>query len=113
MVYRTRGFWCSPVGLQLLVSRVATTPVARWYLSDPANPDRPPAEVAYPRAGTANADVSVVLAGLDGALTPVGWDSSDAPYLTAAHWSRGGPALLQVCSRDQRPSRALAVAPDG
>ena len=36
----------------------------------------------------------MVLAGLDGNLTPVGWDSSDAPYLTSAHWSRGGPALI-------------------
>jgi len=112
-MYRTRGFWWSPDGQQLLVARVDTTPVARWYLSDPANPDRPPVEVAYPCAGTANADVSVVLARLDGTLTPVGWDSSDAPYLTAAHWSRGGPALLQVASRDQRTMRVLAVAGDG
>jgi dipeptidyl-peptidase-4 len=112
-MYRTRGFWWSPDGQRLLVARVDTTPVTRWYLSDPANPDREPVEVAYPRAGTANADVSVVLAGLDGALTPVGWDQSDAPYLTAAHWSRGGPALLQVCSRDQRTMRVLAVAEDG
>jgi dipeptidyl-peptidase 4 len=112
-MYRARGFWWSPDGLRLLVARVDTTPVARWYLSDPANPDRPPVEVAYPRAGTANADVSVVLARLDGTLTPVGWDSSDAPYLTAAYWSRGGPALLQVASRDQRTMRVLAVADDG
>ena len=112
-MYRTRGFWWSPDGRQLLVARVDTTPVARWHLSDPAHPDRPPVEVAYPRAGTANADVSVVLAGLDGNLTPVGWDSSDAPYLTSAHWSRGGPALLQVASRDQRTMRVLAVAEDG
>jgi dipeptidyl-peptidase 4 len=112
-MYRTRGFWWSPDGQRLLVARVDTTPVTRWYLSDPANPDRAPVEVAYPRAGTANADVSVLLAGLDGALTPVGWDPSDAPYLTAAHWSPGGPALLQVCSRDQRTMRVLAVAEDG
>ncbi len=112
-MYRTRGFWWSPDGRQLLVARVDTTPVARWHVSDPAHPDRPPVEVAYPRAGTANADVSVVLAGLDGNLTPVGWDSSDAPYLTSAHWSRGGPALLQVASRDQRTMRVLAVAEDG
>jgi dipeptidyl-peptidase-4 len=112
-MYRTRGFWWSPDGRQLLVARVDTTPVARWHVSDPAHPDRPPVEVAYPSAGTANADVSVVLAGLDGNLTPVGWDSSDAPYLTSAHWSRGGPALLQVTSRDQRTMRVLAVAEDG
>ena len=112
-MYRTRGFWWSPDGRRLLVARVDTTPVARWHLSDPAHPDRPPVEVAYPRAGTANADVSVVLAGLDGSLAPVAWDSSDAPYLTSAHWSRGGPALLQVASRDQRTMRVLAVAEDG
>jgi dipeptidyl-peptidase-4 len=112
-MYRTRGFWWSPDGRRLLVARVDTTPVARWHLSDPAHPDRPPVEVAYPRAGTANADVRVVLAGLDGNLTPVGWDSSDAPYLTSAHWSSGGPALLQVASRDQRTMRVLAVAEDG
>ena len=112
-MYRTRGFWWSPDGRRLLVARVDTTPVARWHLSDPAHPDRPPVEVAYPRAGTANADVRVVLAGLDGNLTPVDWGSSDTPYLTSAHWSRGGPALLQVASRDQRTMRVLAVADDG
>jgi dipeptidyl-peptidase 4 len=112
-MYRTRGFWWSPDGQRLLVARVDTTPVARWYLSDPANPDQRPAEVAYPVAGTANADVSVVLAGLDGTRIPVGWDAGDAPYLTAAHWSRGGPPLLQVASRDQRTFRVLAVSDDG
>jgi dipeptidyl-peptidase 4 len=110
---RTRGFWWSPDGQQLLVARVDTTPVNRWYLSDPAHPERPPAEVAYPAAGTANADVSVVLAGLDGAVTPVAWDSAAMPYLTTVHWSPGGPALLQVVSRDQRTLRVLAVSADG
>jgi dipeptidyl-peptidase 4 len=112
-MYRTRGFWWSPDGRRLLVARVDTTPVARWHVSNPAHPDRAPLEIAYPRAGTANADVSVVLAGLDGNLTPVAWDSSESPYLTGAHWSRGGPALLQVASRDQRTMRVLAVAEDG
>ncbi len=112
-MHRTRGFWWSPDGQQLLVARVDTSPVGRWYICDPANPDREPAEVAYPAAGTANADVSVVIAGLDGSLTPVRWDSAAMPYLIAAHWSRGGPPLLRVCSRDQRTMRILAVGPDG
>src|SRR5208282_1871145 len=112
-MFRTRGFWWSPDGQRLLVARVDTTPVTRWYISDPANPDRAPAEVAYPVAGTANADVSVVLAGLDGAVRPVAWDAAESPYLITAHWSRGGPALLRVCSRDQRTMRVLAVADDG
>ncbi len=112
-MFRTRGFWWSPDGQQLLVARVDTTPVARWYIADPANPERAPLEVAYPAAGTANADVSVVIAGLDGSLTPVDWDSAGLPYLISAHWSRGGPALLRVCSRDQRTMRVLAVTDDG
>ncbi len=110
---RTRGFWWSPDGQQLLVARVDTSPVSRWYIADPANPDRPPAEVAYPAAGTANADVSLILAGLDGSVTPVSWDSAAMPYLIAAHWSRGGPPVLRVCSRDQRTMRVLAVSADG
>ena len=73
---RTRGFWWSPDGQRLLVARVDTTPVARWYISDPANPDRQPVEVAYPAAGTANADVSVVR-GRSGRHADAGdWDSS-------------------------------------
>jgi dipeptidyl-peptidase 4 len=115
---RTRGFWWSPDGRQLLVARVDTGPVARWYLSDPAHPDRPATEVAYPAAGTANADVSVLLVGLDGTRRPVaragGGAGADAtPYLVAVHWSSGGPALLHVQSRDQRTTSILAVADDG
>jgi dipeptidyl-peptidase 4 len=112
-MYRTRGFWWSPDGQRLLVARVDTTAVTRWHIADPANPDVPPNDVAYPAAGTANAEVSVIIAGTDGTVTPVAWDTSDAPYLTAAHWSAGGPPLLQVCSRDQRTMRVLAVADDG
>ena len=112
-MFRTRGFWWSPDGQRLLVARVDTTPVMRWHISDPANPDRPPAVVAYPAAGTANADVSVVLAGLDGALTPVNWDTAALPYLISVHWSAGGPALLRVASRNQRTMQVLAVADDG
>ncbi len=112
-MHRTHGFWWSPDGQQLLVARVDTSPVGRWYISDPANPGRQPVEVAYPATGTANADVSVVIAGLDGTLTPVQWDSAAMPYLITAHWSRGGPPLLRVCSRDQRTMRVLAVAADG
>jgi dipeptidyl-peptidase 4 len=112
-MFRTRGFWWSPEGQRLLVARVDTTPVGRWFIADPANPGRTPRQVAYPAAGTANADVSVVIAGLDGSLTRVDWDSAALPYLISAHWSRGGPALLRVCSRDQRTMRVLSVADDG
>ena len=48
---RTRGFWWSPDGQRLLVARVDTTPVARWYIRDPANPDRAPRRGRLPGRG--------------------------------------------------------------
>jgi dipeptidyl-peptidase 4 len=110
---RTRGFWWSPDGRSLLVARVDNSPVTRWYLSDPAHPDRPATEIRYPVAGTANADVTVIWAGLDGSRRPVPWDTAAFPYLTSVHWSSRGPALLQVQTRDQRTIRVLTVADDG
>src|SRR6185295_9901976 len=46
-------------GSAVVAARVDTTPVARWWISDPSQPDQPPAEHAYPAAGTANADVTL------------------------------------------------------
>jgi len=108
---RYRGFWWSPQGDRLLAARVDNRPVRRWWIADPANPGRPPAEVAYPAAGTPNADVSLYLIGLDGSRTEVVWDRATHPYLAAVHWSAGGPPLLLVQRRDQREARYLAVDP--
>src|ERR1700678_784287 len=66
---RLRGYWWSPDGRQLLVARVDESPVGRWYIAAPANPGTPPNEVAYPAAGTPNADVSLLLATLPRAAT--------------------------------------------
>ena len=57
---RHRGYWWAPDGSALLVARVDETPVDRWHIADPAHPERVPAEVAYPAAGTPNADVSLL-----------------------------------------------------
>lgn len=59
---RSRGHWWSPDGTRLLIARVDESAVARWYIADPAHPDTGPAEVAYPAAGAANADVSLLIA---------------------------------------------------
>jgi dipeptidyl-peptidase-4 len=61
---RSRGYWWSPDGRQLLVARVDEAPVERWHIADPANPGKAPAEVGYPAAGTANADVSLYVVSL-------------------------------------------------
>jgi dipeptidyl-peptidase-4 len=109
---RTRGFWWSPESDRLLVARADDTPVQRWWIADPAHPEREPQRVAYPAAGTANADVRLYVIGLDGVRTEVVWDRARYPYLARVHWSAAGAPLLLVQARDQRSQLFLAVEPD-
>jgi dipeptidyl-peptidase 4 len=104
---RMRGYWWSPDGEALLVARVDETPVPRWHIADPANPDRTPTVVAYPAAGTPNARVTAEVVALDGTRTPVDWSGE---YLADAGWDATGPWLL-VQPRDQRSVRLLGVDP--
>ncbi|MFF3614460.1 prolyl oligopeptidase family serine peptidase [Streptomyces sp. NPDC002580] len=109
---RSRGFWWSPDGDRLLVARVDDTPVRRWWISDPAQPEADPQRVAYPVAGSANAEVRLFVFGLDGVRTEVSWDRARYPYLAHVHWSAAGAPLLLVQARDQRGQLFLAVDPD-
>jgi dipeptidyl-peptidase-4 len=123
---RTRGYWWAADGSGLLIARVDESAVARWHIADPANPDRMPAEVAYPAAGTPNAGVSLVLATrvdphlarspeeefeIDTTplavapvagvrLSPLRWDHARFPYLVNVAWDKD--LLIVVQSRDQR-----------
>ncbi|MEV8095023.1 prolyl oligopeptidase family serine peptidase [Kitasatospora sp. NPDC085879] len=106
---RDRGFWWSPDSRRLLVARVDDTPVRRWWIADPANPATAPAEVAYPAAGTPNAEVGLWLIDLDGTRTEVVWDRTAHPYLARVHWSAGGAPLLLVQARDQRHQQIRTV----
>jgi len=107
---RTRGYWWAPDGSAILVARVDETPVQRWHIADPANPGNTPAEVAYPAAGTANADVSLVYAGLDGSRVPLDWDRGAFPYLVTVDWAQA-QALIVVQSRDQHRMQLLSADP--
>ncbi|MCN9242998.1 prolyl oligopeptidase family serine peptidase [Streptomyces sp. RY43-2] len=109
---RSRGFWWSPESDRMLVARVDDTPVQRWWISDPAHPEQAPRQVAYPAAGTDNADVRLFVLGLDGSRTEVVWDRVGYPYLARVHWSAAGAPLILVQSRDQRGQLFLAVDPD-
>jgi dipeptidyl-peptidase-4 len=106
---RTRGYWWSPDGSALLAARVDEAPVNRWHIADPANPDQAPAEVAYPAAGTPNAEVSLVLARLDGSTVEVETDRAAFPYLVTACWTGEHDPLVLVQSRDQRRMRLLSI----
>ncbi|HZE41479.1 MAG TPA: prolyl oligopeptidase family serine peptidase [Stackebrandtia sp.] len=105
---RYEGYWWAPDGAALLVSRVDNTPVRRWHISDPANPESKPREVAYPMAGTANAIVTLEIIGVDGRRVPVTWDREAFEYLTGAVWGGSG-LVIAVQSRDQRTLRVLDV----
>ncbi|MDT0566508.1 prolyl oligopeptidase family serine peptidase [Streptomyces sp. DSM 3412] len=109
---RSRGFWWSPESDRLLVARVDDTPVRRWWISDPAQPERDPQQVAYPVAGTANAEVRLFVIDLAGARTEVLWDRARYPYLAHVHWSAAGAPLILVQARDQLSQLYLAVDPD-
>jgi dipeptidyl-peptidase 4 len=109
---RHRGFWWSPDSDRLLAARVDDSPVQRWHIADPANPGREPVEIAYPRAGTANADVRLSLLGLYGTRVDLDWDRDEFPYLVTVHWSEYGPPLVLVQSRDQRRTRLLTIDVD-
>lgn len=108
-LHRYRGFWWSPESDRLLVARADDSPVQRWYIADPAHPERKPAEIAYPAAGTPNAEVRLFVMDLEGGRREVVWDRAAFPYLARVHWSSAGAPLLLVQARDQRSQRYLAV----
>jgi dipeptidyl-peptidase-4 len=109
-MHRDRGHWWSPDGAKLLAARVDVSRVQRWWIADPADPARPPRQIIYPVAGTANAEVSLQVLGLDGARVDVAWDRAAFEYLPSASWDAHGP-LISVQTRDQRTLRVLAVDP--
>jgi dipeptidyl-peptidase 4 len=108
---RARGYWWSPDGTRLLIARVDESPVKVWHISDPANPDRKPAAVRYPAAGTPNAEVSLIIAPATaqapGTMTtePAGWDPKELPYLVTACWD--SDLLIVAQTRDQKTMRLI------
>ncbi len=107
---RYRGYWWAPDGSALLVARVDDTPVQRWWIADPARPDEAPTEVAYPAAGTANAEVSAWIVPLDSAAVEVAWDRTAWPYLASGGWDVHGP-LISLHPRDQHALEVRSVDP--
>ena len=110
---RFRGYWWSPDGSSLAVARVDNSAVQRWWIADPANPDRPPVAHRYPAAGTANADVSLWLVDAGhGTRTEVLWDRDMLPYLVDVTWTLPGLVLV-VMDRRQGRQQTLVVEHTG
>ena len=109
---RSRGFWWSPDSGRLLAARVDTAEVPTWYIASPADPAASPVPMAYPAAGTVNADVSLAMIGLDGSRVDVAWDRDAYEYLARAGWAPRTNPVITVQSRDQRTVLILEVDPD-
>jgi dipeptidyl-peptidase-4 len=108
---RFRGYWWAPDGTAVLAARVDNTRVQRWYLHDPATPEATPRAVAYPAAGTDNAEVTLHLLDLDGGWVDVHWDRETYPYLVAVSWTEVGGPLVTVLRRLQQHGLVLSVDP--
>ena len=108
---RSRGFWWAPDGEAIACARVDERPVTTWYIADPVDPAKPPRAVRYPQAGTANAEVTLHVLGMDGARADVQIDVEAFPYLVNVSWNEHGPLLAWIQSRDQRTARVVGVDP--
>ncbi|MBB4929855.1 dipeptidyl-peptidase-4 [Lipingzhangella halophila] len=113
---RFRGMWWAPDGSALLATRVDDSAVTRWTISDPGTPEAAPRTMAYPAAGTANADVRLAVFPVPPAGEPhdpveprwVEWDRATLPYLARAGWTNHGSPTI-VFSAQSRDQRTLTV----
>ncbi|HXT52806.1 MAG TPA: DPP IV N-terminal domain-containing protein [Thermoanaerobaculia bacterium] len=107
---RTRGYWWSPDGTRIAYQRNDVSKVDTLYVADPAHPDRAPTPFRYPRAGTANAEVTLGVVPVAGGETRwIEWDHARWPYLTRVHWPDRGPLTLVVMNRAQTELAILAA----
>ncbi|HWL85173.1 MAG TPA: DPP IV N-terminal domain-containing protein [Polyangiaceae bacterium] len=115
---RSRGFWWSPDGADILYEDADLSPVQKWTITDPAHPEKAPDVRPYPRAGTSNAIVRLAIAAVPGGVgntgnakgvRPVTWDDQRYPYLATASWSKNAPPTIYVLDRVQQNSALFAI----
>ncbi|MCO6559115.1 MAG: alpha/beta fold hydrolase [Bifidobacterium sp.] len=121
---RYDGFWWAPESHGLLFEMYDSSPEPMWYISDPANPDKPATGRRYARALTKNAIVRLMLAHLefdderDGRyvgcdVQNVSWDREGYEYVAAVSWKAGHEPLVLVQNRRQTRDQVLEVEADG
>ncbi|NXY99345.1 DPP IV N-terminal domain-containing protein, partial [Streptomyces sp. BR123] len=108
---RSRGHWWSPDGATLLAARVDETALQRRHFADPAHPELPPEDFAYPEAGGPNADVQLWVLGPGGRRIRLDWDAERFPYVSDASWESSEEILLTVQDRLQQCVLLLTADP--
>jgi len=109
---RHHGYWWSPDGTRLLAARVDEHAVASWWLGDPSDAAAEPYRQRYPFAGTANPEVRLLLAGLDGTRADVDLPYGELPYVHEVRWDGAGDPLVVLHARDHGRAEVRAVDPD-
>ncbi|MFB7254424.1 S9 family peptidase [Streptomyces nojiriensis] len=108
---RPRGHWWSPDGVTLLAARVDESALQRRWFADPAHPELPAEDFAYPEAGGPNADVQLWVLGAGGTRIRLDWDAATYPYVSDAGWESADEILLTVQDRLQQCVLLLSADP--
>ncbi|MEU8438284.1 prolyl oligopeptidase family serine peptidase [Streptomyces sp. NPDC029216] len=108
---RPRGHWWSPDGITLLAARVDESALQRRHFADPARPELPAEDFAYPEAGGPNADVQLWVLHPGGQRVRLDWDADAHPYVSDAGWESEDEILLTVQDRLQQNVLLLTADP--
>ncbi len=109
---RDRGTWWSADGRYLVYERSDTSGVLPHYIADPGNPAVAPVEFRYPKAGTANAKVTLFIVPRHGGrAVPVRWNTTDLPYLVRVVWQKAAPLTLVLQNRAETREVVARVDP--
>jgi dipeptidyl-peptidase-4 len=107
---RADGAWWSPDSQKLVYEEADSGSMEKHFIADPGNPQHPPVEFRYPRAGTDNAKIRLgIIARTGGATTWIDWDAAKFPYVARVVWPKAGPLSIVVLNRAQTIEKVLAV----
>ena len=108
---RQHGFWWSPDSQRILYQRTDTAALETFSIADPRDPAKPAQTWPYPRAGTANAEITLHIASAAGGSTvDIHWDREQYPYIATVRWPKNEYPIILVQNREQTEQSLLAVA---
>ncbi|MBY0230309.1 MAG: prolyl oligopeptidase family serine peptidase [Gemmataceae bacterium] len=109
---RFTGYWWSPDGKSIAYQQSDHAGVEKWFVADPAHPEREGHPSYYPRPGKKNVAVRLAITTLGDKGDPrrVEWDAKRHEYLARVDWQKGGLTLL-VQDRLQQEQVLLKADP--